>query len=145
MYLSIYIYIYIYLSIYIHIYIYMRSTCRSVCASALKRTLCQRSGTASSPAGFNCEKTRIQVKHPKSVKRSTGHTHTHTTAEQTTHTNTERATNTGGRSAIACCRGGGASNTGGELVVNTVQGQSAGRYYKGDNVLAPHSTGCDPF
>jgi len=25
------------------------------------------------------------------VKRSTGHTHTHTTAEQTTHTNTERA------------------------------------------------------
>jgi len=27
-----------------------------------------------------------------SVKRSTGHTHTHTTAEQTTHTNTERAT-----------------------------------------------------
>jgi len=34
---------------------------------------------------------------PCSVKRSTGHTHTHTlaehtTAEQTTHTNTERAT-----------------------------------------------------
>jgi len=27
-----------------------------------------------------------------SVNRSTGHTHTHTTAEQTTHTNTERAT-----------------------------------------------------
>ena len=26
------------------------------------------------------------------VKRSTGHTHTHATAEQTTHTNTERAT-----------------------------------------------------
>jgi len=26
------------------------------------------------------------------VKRTTGHTHTHTTAEQTTHTNTERAT-----------------------------------------------------
>jgi len=26
------------------------------------------------------------------IKRSTGHTHTHTTAEQTTHTNTERAT-----------------------------------------------------
>ena len=26
------------------------------------------------------------------VKRSTGHTHTHTTAEQTTHTNKERAT-----------------------------------------------------
>jgi len=31
--------------------------------------------------------------HPiRPVKRSTGHTHTHTTAEQTTHTSTERAT-----------------------------------------------------
>jgi len=29
---------------------------------------------------------------PTWVKRSTGHTHAHTTAEQTTHTNTERAT-----------------------------------------------------
>jgi len=35
----------------------------------------------------------VKVNHPDgAVKRSTGQTHTHTTAEQTTHTNTERAT-----------------------------------------------------
>jgi len=34
----------------------------------------------------------IYTVHPFLVQRSTGHTHTHTTAEQTTHTNRERAT-----------------------------------------------------
>jgi len=37
-------------------------------------------------------RTQTQYEIPSGVKRSTGHTHTHTTAEQTTHTNTERAT-----------------------------------------------------